>query len=325
MNNGILKKKKICVLNVYFGNWPRWMPFFLVSCELNADIDFIFFSDIPLPCDTPSNIRSVQLTKDNFNSLATKKLGFTTEIKNPYKICDFKPTFGKIFEDYLIGYEFWGYTDIDLIFGRISNFITQKVLEENDIISMYKGFLSGPFCLYRNQAFINNLYKNVKEYRQKLQNLYCTGFDEKVHRPDLKGFNITKLIFFISFFFHSILSNKISIFNIKEIRYQFQWCYKKHKIKHNTPIDMTEIIWQEDQSNKIRVHFKDKLPSDSFFIRNRKFYWNLKWSSAGFYDQSNNTELFAFHFRDSKTKSIFKVGLPKTVDVFFITQDGIFT
>ena len=46
--------------------------------------------------------------------------------------------FGHIFSDYLVGYDFWGYGDIDLIYGNISKFITRDMLEQFDCIRCRK-------------------------------------------------------------------------------------------------------------------------------------------------------------------------------------------
>jgi hypothetical protein len=37
------------------------------------------------------------------------------EIRNPYKICDWKPFYGHIFREYLVAYDFWGHCDMDII------------------------------------------------------------------------------------------------------------------------------------------------------------------------------------------------------------------
>ena len=41
----------------------------------------------------------------------------TMTIEDAYKLTDFKPAYGEIFQDYIIQYDFWGFTDIDLIYG----------------------------------------------------------------------------------------------------------------------------------------------------------------------------------------------------------------
>jgi len=67
-----------------------------------------------------------------FDQLVFTKLGVITEIQNnplwQRKIGDFKPAIGYLFSEYLDGDEvyshpiFWGYVDIDLVFGNFSRF-----------------------------------------------------------------------------------------------------------------------------------------------------------------------------------------------------------
>ena len=123
----------IGIVICYFGKWPPWFPLFLKSCIYNDTIDWLVFSDYDLP-EQSGNIKFHPFFKEQFNRLATKKLGFDINIQDPYKLCDFKPAFGKIFEDYLKEYDFWGYSDIDLIYGNIPGFITSNILKQYDFL-----------------------------------------------------------------------------------------------------------------------------------------------------------------------------------------------
>jgi hypothetical protein len=149
----------IIVLAIYFGKLPSWFPLFLNTCMNNPDTDYLIFSDQDIHNESGGNIRVVFFTMNDFNQLASKKLNFRVSLLTPYKLCDFKPMYGEIFSDYITGYKFWGYCDSDIFFGRIDRFITPDMLNKYDIISTYAGFLSGPFCLYRNSSEINGLYK----------------------------------------------------------------------------------------------------------------------------------------------------------------------
>jgi hypothetical protein len=97
------------------------------------------------------------------------------EIFYPYKICDFKPALGEIFNDYLGGYAFWGYCDLDLLFGDLSKFIT------DDILSSYKKVLArGHLTLYRNESTVNAAYRSSKtiDYKEIFESQNCYLFDE---------------------------------------------------------------------------------------------------------------------------------------------------
>ena len=50
---------------------------------------------------------------------------FPISLERPYKLCDYKPSYGEVFKDELAGYDFWGNCDIDLVWGNIKKNFTQ--------------------------------------------------------------------------------------------------------------------------------------------------------------------------------------------------------
>ena len=69
---------------------------------------------------------------------------------NPYKLCDYRPAFGYIFKDLTRGFDYWGYCDLDMIFGDLQKYLPTK---KYDKISRL-----GPFCLYRNIKRVNEAF-----------------------------------------------------------------------------------------------------------------------------------------------------------------------
>lgn len=59
---------------------------------------------------------------------------------------------------------FWGMCDIDIIFGRIREFMTEELLEEYDIINTRHDYLTGSFLLFKNNTEINSLFTRSKDY-----------------------------------------------------------------------------------------------------------------------------------------------------------------
>ncbi|MBS1774846.1 MAG: hypothetical protein JSS64_01020 [Bacteroidetes bacterium] len=170
----------IVVLIPYFGKLPTYFPFFLESCKTNPQIDFLIFTDDDSIQQKPAatNIKIYPFQLSTLNQLASQKLQTTVSIKNGYKLCDFKPMYGKIFEDYITSYSFWGFSDIDIILGNIKQLFTQELLQSFDVISLYDKFISGPFCLFRNTDPVNTLFFKSSSIKEILtQASYC-GFDE---------------------------------------------------------------------------------------------------------------------------------------------------
>ena len=170
-------KNKYCVIGIYFGHLRKDFPLWLKSCETNNDIDFILVTDADIShYNIPTNVTIYHSTLEQVRNLATSKLGFEVCIDTPYKLCDFKPTFGIIFEDLISDYKYWGHCDFDLMFGRIGYF-TQFYNIENYIHFLTQGHLS----FYRNipelKEFLNldGSYVNANKVFRSNKNY---AFDE---------------------------------------------------------------------------------------------------------------------------------------------------
>lgn len=156
--------KRIILINVYFGKFPWYFDFFIKSCVTNPTIEFIIFSDCTYKKELPKNVRLIPFAMSDFNSLASRKLGITIAVKIPYKLCDFKPAYGVIFSDYLLDYDFWGMCDLDIVLGRIREFMTPELLHEHDVISTRHDYVTGWFMLFKNTPEINNLFRKSADH-----------------------------------------------------------------------------------------------------------------------------------------------------------------
>ena len=97
---------------------------------------------------------------------------------SPYKLCDFKPSYGLIFEDYIKDYDYWAHSDPDLIFGNIYKFI-KKPAEEGDDRIFNRGHLS----FYKNDDKMNHLFMQSSKkfgvtYKDIFKTNYICHFDE---------------------------------------------------------------------------------------------------------------------------------------------------
>jgi hypothetical protein len=171
--------KKIKFIVCYFGEWPVWLDGFLLSCKYNEDIDWLFFTDCKIPNNYPPNVEFVKYSIKEFNDLASSKLDLDVNVPHAYKFCDFKVTYGCVFQDYLDGYDFWGMCDIDVIFGDIKNFVTDDMLDDYDIISSRKEAMSGHFSLFKNNYKINNIFREIDHHNEILQREKCGWLDEQ--------------------------------------------------------------------------------------------------------------------------------------------------
>lgn len=170
---------KIAVVACYIGKLPWYFPYFLHSCKHNPSIDFIVITnDSSFSSPIPANVRLIYKTLPDLNVLFCQKLGFSVNIKDGYKLCDFKPAYGFLFNEIVEDYDFWGHADIDVIFGQIRNFMTDELLNSYDVISSRHDYITGSFCLFRNYQQINELFKNSKHYRMVFSSQHNFCFDE---------------------------------------------------------------------------------------------------------------------------------------------------
>ena len=174
--NGHIMRKCLFIVP-YFGKMPNYFPVFLKSCEMNPDYNWLFFTDDKTLYNYPQNVKVVFETSDDFINRIHTKLNIQTNIRQMHKLCDFKPAYGFICEEFLEDYLFWGFCDIDLIFGNLNHFITDEMLVEYD-----KLFCLGHFQMYKNTKSNNRVFMNEIEgdywYYDSFTSEETTVFDE---------------------------------------------------------------------------------------------------------------------------------------------------
>lgn len=147
---------KIALIIPYFGNLPNYFRLWLKSCELNPSIDWFLITDNRFDYELPRNIKHTQTTFAEFKSRIQSEFDFTISLDRPYKLCDYKPVYGQLFETELEGYDFWGHCDMDLIWGNIRKFLTSELLQSFD-----RYFVHGHLAIYRNTPEVNRWYKTL--------------------------------------------------------------------------------------------------------------------------------------------------------------------
>ncbi len=173
-----LPRMKIAVIICYLGRMPWYFRYFTHSCGYNPTVDFYIVTDQTIDDDLPPNVKPVYMSMDDISALATRKLGFEVVIKSAYKLCDFKPAYGLLFEDMLSDYDFWGHGDIDVVFGNIRSFLSEEILKGHDLICVRHDFLTGYFQLFRNTEKMKMLFTRSKDYRRVMQEDRHLCFDE---------------------------------------------------------------------------------------------------------------------------------------------------
>lgn len=170
----------ICYIVLYFGKLPNSMSCWLESCALNDTVNWILYTDDKTKYDYPPNVSVCYTTFKEMVERIQDKFDFPISIDTPYRLCDYKVSYGYIFEDELKVFDYWGYCDLDMIFGDIRSFITDEIAAKFDKI----GFL-GHSTLYKNNSYMNRLFMRDVDGNPIYKKIFSTSgnvnqyFDEK--------------------------------------------------------------------------------------------------------------------------------------------------
>jgi len=170
--------QKVAIITPYFGKWPEWIDLHFFSCGQNNTIDFIFFTDCQLPEKRYPNVRFYPMSFDDYCMFVSERLNIDFKPVKAYKLCDLKVFYGYIHQDLLVDYDFWGFGDVDLIWGRISKFYTDDLLGKYNVFSTHADRLSGHLSLFRNNEKYRNLCMTIQNWKSKLANPEYVGMDE---------------------------------------------------------------------------------------------------------------------------------------------------
>jgi len=261
--------KSIAFIIPYFGPFPFWMDYFIASCKANPTIDFIFYSDNEKPEDWPSNIHYKKLTFSDYKILVSRKLNIEFHPESAYKVCDIRPAFPCIHEDDLKGYDFWGFCDIDLVFGNIRNFLTSGILAKHHFFSAYERRVSGHFFICRNIPEYRNIYLELNNWKQAFE-------DDKHHCFDEKAFSDL----FVKFKNHPAFSKKLLTWLFLPysrkayFKDQFSTPGLRYDWEDGTRNFPSEWYWEEGTLTNNR--------SDNEFLYFHFLKWKREWNSLEF-------------------------------------------
>ena len=146
-------KKKCAFIIPYYGHFPNYFQVFLKTCGANPDYDWLIFTDDHTPYDYPENVHVHYEAFTDMQQRAQRHFDFPISLSTPYKLCDFRPTYGLLFEEYLTNYTHWGHCDCDVVFGQLNCFITDAMLDDYD-----KLFTQGHCTIYKNTPSVNRAF-----------------------------------------------------------------------------------------------------------------------------------------------------------------------
>jgi hypothetical protein len=177
---------RIAVIVPYFGAFPGYWPVTLATMARNPQIHWHLFTDQEVP-GAPAN---VIVHRTHFAGVAARieaTVGYPIALTNPYKLCDFRPAYGHVFAEELRGYDYWGFGDLDVVFGDLWRHIGDAVRRGDERILTF-----GHLSLYRNTDRTRLLYlegaPGVPSARQVFTDPAHYSYDEFGGWRDLADF-----------------------------------------------------------------------------------------------------------------------------------------
>lgn len=119
-------------LTLHSMRWNPTVDFMLL--HVVSDEDFAKPADVSTlvsyPIDPPPNFRIKRIAYSRLQQLIKDRLGVHVPVSYAwsYKMAEYKPTFAHLFRELLVnprsggGYQWWGYADLDVVWGNISHF-----------------------------------------------------------------------------------------------------------------------------------------------------------------------------------------------------------
>lgn len=147
--------KKIIYIVPYFGRLPDYFQLWLNTCSFNEKVNWLVITDDHSEFNVPTNVKVIYSEFKKIKKLIQERFDFKISLESSYKLVDYKIAYGEIFDEYTRGYDFWGFCDIDLMWGDIRYFINDEILENYDKIG-----IQGHSTIFKNNDKINSLYRH---------------------------------------------------------------------------------------------------------------------------------------------------------------------
>lgn len=163
--------KKIAFICPYFGTLPQHCQLWLNSCAFNKDITWFLITDDKRAFDYPENVKVIYTTLADLKAEYQNKFDFPISLEGTYKLGDFKPLYGYLYEDTLLkGYDAWGHIDVaDEIYGDIRKFVTDELLDEYDKLMVF-----GHMCIYKNTPEVNRRFMEKSDSNLTYKHIFSS-------------------------------------------------------------------------------------------------------------------------------------------------------
>lgn len=167
---------RVKVIALWADRKPDWFSKFMERVEANRD--FMAFE-------------IVDLDLDRINALATKVSGVSVDkrlmgsnrLGRP--MCDLRPLFGLMFREQLKHHEWWGWSDLDVVYGDLGK-LWGPLLDSHDAITASAHRMNGALSILRNDEQTNNAWRKIENIELLLQDQNWKSIEEAHFHPALQ-------------------------------------------------------------------------------------------------------------------------------------------
>ena len=197
--NTPVRRGKALLILPYFGSFGPWFPLYLHTLANQHTLDLLLLSDAQPP-GLPPNARLVPMTFDQLRALATARLGTPVRLCRTRNICDLRPAYGLVFEEFIRGYEYWAFGDEDMLYGDLDRMLAPHLDGTVDLVvpgtnkSKTQGAVQGPLTVIRNHPRTNQLVIKDPVYPQVLASDEHWAYDETSWRYGAEISSFTKIL-----------------------------------------------------------------------------------------------------------------------------------
>jgi hypothetical protein len=169
--------KKLLIIP-YFGQYPSFMNQWIANMEYLKPYGYDYLL-----------VGSLK----KFEQRIKDKLGIDPcIIHGTGKPWDYRGALGVLFEEEIKGYDYWGHTDFDCVYGDVNKFMPDEELVKYDLWSNHHCYVCGPWTLYKNTEKVNNIFRECDDWKERLEEPQATGwveqgYSEKVDELHDKG------------------------------------------------------------------------------------------------------------------------------------------
>lgn len=273
---------KVAFLCPYFGKFPKHIQLWINSCSTNKNSTFFIFTDDRQKLDYPSNFVVRYLSLEEMKDEWQTKFDFQISLNGAYKIGDYKPCLGFLFEELIEDYDAWAHLDVpDEIVGDVDSLITEEAFCNNEKL-MVRGHMS--------------IFRNAKEVNRRFMEDNGESFNYK-----------------------DILSSA-DFFNFEELgKGSINWIYRKHnypmEIANDLVADLSGLYYDFRRS-LVSDDFGYYRPSNVPSVYARK-----DGKTYGYFLENNRVEKKEYLYVHFKRRKM-DICVPLSSSDFMITQNA---